>query len=148
MQKYFDMPPVWTVQFALIAYLLADFLPIVRFDGAVFTILAWLSSWTGFALILFSAMWFFREKTPIEPRQTPKYLLVRGPYKINRNPIYTGFVLILTGFCLWLGAISSLLCIPVLVWVITNRFVLGEEDSLRAVFGDAAEVYMAKTRRW
>jgi protein-S-isoprenylcysteine O-methyltransferase Ste14 len=148
MQKYFDLPPVWTVQFALIAYLLADFLPIATFSGAVFTLLAWLSSWAGFALILFSAMWFFREKTPIEPRHKPKSLLVRGPYKINRNPIYTGLVLILAGFCLWLGALSSLICVPALVWVLTKRFIEGEEAALLDAFGSEAEAYMAKTRRW
>lgn len=148
MHKHFDLPPVWTIQFGLIAYLLADFLPIVRFSGPVFTVLAVLCSWGGFALILFSAMWFLREKTPIEPGRRPKKLLVQGPYKFNRNPIYTGLLLILCGFCLWLGALSTLICVAGLFWVLTNRFVLQEEATLRKEFGAEAEEYMAKTRRW
>ena len=43
---------------------------------------------------------------------------------------------------------ASLLLVPLFVWVITQRFIIGEEAGLRAVFGADFDRYAAQTRRW
>jgi protein-S-isoprenylcysteine O-methyltransferase Ste14 len=67
---------------------------------------------------------------------------------VNRNPLYTGLALIQTAWALWLGTLSALLTVPAFLWVIHVRFVRAEEAGLRAAFGDEAEAYLARTRRW
>jgi protein-S-isoprenylcysteine O-methyltransferase Ste14 len=139
-----DLPPIWAVGAALASWLLATYLPVVAYPTGVgrFFILA------GLGLILWAAWWFRRKATPIEPRAEPRTLIVEGPYRINRNPIYTGLILMVGGYAIGLGAVSALLPALVLPVVIHRRFVLREEAALRAAFGPEAEAYFRATRRW
>lgn len=144
MRGFPDLPPVWFAGAAAGSWLLARFLPIWRFPegfGQVFILL-------GLVLIGWAVFWFRRKKTPIEPGHVPRALIIEGPYRINRNPIYTGLGLVLAGFAIGLGAVSALLPALVFPWIVTRRFVLSEEAALRAAFGAEAEVYLARTRRW
>jgi len=140
----FDLPPVWALGAAVASWLLALLVPLAGFpfgfDRGLIAI--------GVLLILWSAWWFWRKKTTIEPRHTPKALIVEGPYRINRNPIYTGLTLILAGWALSLGALSALIPALVFPFIITRRFVIPEEAALRDAFGDEAERYIAASRRW
>lgn len=139
-----DLPPVWALAMAFASWALARWLPVAPLAsgmGRLFTA-------AGLALILWAAVWFWRKRTPIEPHHVPRALIVEGPYRLNRNPIYTGLFLILFGWGLSLGALSALL--PALLYpvIVTRRFVLAEEETLRAIFGAEAERYLARTRRW
>lgn len=140
-----DLPPVWLAGHMAAAWGLANIVPLWRFDAgpAGRLVIA-----LGLALVLWSAWWFWRKRTPIEPRHTPRALIVEGPYRLNRNPIYTGLVIILAGWALGLGALSALLTVPILPWVLTRRFIAPEEAALHAAFGREAERYLARTRRW
>lgn len=146
MKKYIDIPPIWFVLCAFAAWFLARIWPVYQVD---------LNRWfigvvvgTGVYLIVWSALWFWRKKTPIEPRHTPNSLLVEGPFKVNRNPIYTGFTIILLGIVLWIGAFTALFPVLAFPFIITSRFIKGEESQIREQFGDEAEVYFSRTRRW
>lgn len=139
-----DLPPVWALAAAAASWALARWLPLVALPsgmGRVFIV-------AGLGLIVWAAIWFRRKRTPIEPHHVPRALIVEGPYRINRNPIYTGLTLILIGWALALGALSAL--VPALAFpvIITARFVRGEEAVLRTAFGAEAERYIAATRRW
>lgn len=144
--KKLDLPPVWAAVFAVLAWVLAGLMPLMGLRSAPITAL--LCVIAGLVLIGWSASWFMRRATPIEPRKTPKALLVKGPYRINRNPIYTGLALILAAWALWLGALSSLLMVAAFMAVIQMRFVRAEEAGLRRAFGPEAEAYLTRTRRW
>lgn len=139
-----DLPPIWGIGAAAVAAGLARWLP-----------LAPLPSWpgwplvvAGFGLIGWSAWWFRARRTTIEPHREPTNLIVEGPFRINRNPIYTGMVLVLAGWAFLLGAASALLPAAGFAVLIDRRFVPGEEAALRRRFGPAAERYFAATRRW
>lgn len=144
--KKLDLPPVWAALFAALAWVLPRIEPLLTFGPRPFT--ATLCLVAGIVLIAWSISWFVRGATPMEPGKTPKTLLVKGPYRVNRNPVYTGLALILTAWALWLGALSALLTVPAFMAVIHIRFVRAEEDGLRRAFGREAEAYMARTRRW
>ncbi|MEO0912537.1 MAG: methyltransferase [Pseudomonadota bacterium] len=145
MKGFPDLPPFWALGMAITAWLLARFLPLWRFDlavpGQVFF-------WAGLGIIFWSAYWFWAKKTPIEPNHRPRALIVEGPYRLNRNPIYTGLVGVVLGYALGLGALSALLPVAFLPFILTARFIRREEAELRAAFGAEAERYMAATRRW
>ncbi|KIT17135.1 methyltransferase family protein [Jannaschia aquimarina] len=140
-----DLPPVWALGLYLAQQACAAWVPLVRYEAGPAGIVM---AAAGLALILWSAVWFWRKRTPIEPHHTPRALIVEGPYRLNRNPIYTGLALVLVGTGLNAGALSSLLLSALFPPLITRRFVLKEEAALRAAFGAAADTYIANSRRW
>ena len=144
MDRFPDLPPVWALGAALAAWALARLLPIASLPEAPGGLLIG----AGLLLIVWSAWWFRRKRTPIEPNRVPRALIVEGPYRLNRNPIYTGMVLIVLGWAILLGAASALLPAVALPVVLDRRFVRGEETALRRAFGAEAEAYLRATRRW
>lgn len=71
-------------------------------------------------------------------------LATGGPYAYVRHPQYVGFVAVLFGFLVQWPTILTLLMFPVLVWMYT-RLARIEEREVRARFGEAYEVYAART---
>lgn len=141
-----DLPPVWLGLHALFAAAVDAAAPLWSFGP--FPVAGGLLLAVGFALIGWSAVYFALQKTPIEPRNAPKSLITGGPFQINRNPIYTGMWLMLTGTGLLLGSVGALLPALVFPVVITRRFILGEETLLRQAFGAEAEAWIERSRRW
>ena len=146
MKNIIDIPPIWFFLCAFAAWFLAKVWPVYQVDVSNWAVGVLVGA--GVYLIIWSALWFWRKKTPIEPRHTPKTLVVEGPYKINRNPIYTGFTVILLGIALWVGALTALFPVLAFPFIINSRFVKGEESRIREEFGDEAEEYFSRTRRW
>jgi protein-S-isoprenylcysteine O-methyltransferase Ste14 len=143
-----DLPPIWAAGILAVQALLAWLLPVWRFGpwaGPVGLVLVL----AGVALGGWAGWWFRRRGTTIEPRERPTALIVEGPFRINRNPIYTAGLLCLLGAGLLMGALSAVVVAAfVFPFVITRRFILDEEAALRAAFGKRAERYIARTRRW
>jgi protein-S-isoprenylcysteine O-methyltransferase Ste14 len=139
-----DLPPIWGLGAAALAAGLARWLPVAPLPRAP----GWLLVAAGLGLIGWSAWWFRAKRTTIEPHREPSALIVEGPYRLNRNPIYTGMTLILMGWAFLLGAASALVPALAFPWLIDRRFVRGEEAALRRRFGAEAERYLAATRRW
>ncbi len=82
------------------------------------------------------------------PFDPPRRLVVRGPYRFVRNPMYVGAALALAGAALFYQSLP-LLGYTVLFLVITHAFVmLYEEPTLRRTFGDDYEAYRANVGRW
>ena len=140
-----DLPPIWAAGVWLAQQAAARWVPVARFDaGWVGPALVAL----GLGMIVWSAVWFWRKRTPIEPHHAPTALIVEGPYRPNRNPIYTGLAAILLGTGLNVGALASVALAALFPLIVTRRFVRPEEDGLRAAFGAEADAYIARTRRW
>jgi protein-S-isoprenylcysteine O-methyltransferase Ste14 len=139
-----DLPPVWAAGAVAAQAGLAAILPGPEGLAAV----GWVPLSAGLGLIGWSLWWFRAKRTSVEPRDVPTALIVEGPFRINRNPIYTGMALALAGVGLLLGSLlAALLALPFL-WIVTRRFVIGEEAALRDAFGPEAHRYFAATRRW
>jgi protein-S-isoprenylcysteine O-methyltransferase Ste14 len=90
----------------------------------------------------------YRAKTTIIPRHDASQLVTGGVFSLSRNPIYLGDALVLAGFALYWGAWPSLVLVPVFMWLISWRFIEGEEAKLRHAFGQAFHAYEKETRRW
>ena len=120
----------------------------MRLDAAWADAIGWALIVAGLALAVWAALWFRRKRTSIEPRDRPTALIVEGPFRIDRNPIYAGVALMLFGAGVVLGALSSVLLALAFPWIVTRRFILDEEAALREAFGAEAEAYIARTRRW
>jgi protein-S-isoprenylcysteine O-methyltransferase Ste14 len=82
---------------------------------------------------------------PIDP---PKELVVGGLYKIVRNPMYIGILLILLGHIFWFQSIWLVLY-AVCVFIAFHLFVVFyEEPTLRKKFGDSYKRFSQRVPRW
>jgi len=101
---------------------------------------AWLSTGIAMVGILISILGvteFRGAGTTVDPRvpEQSDSLVTSGVYRHSRNPMYTGFLLALAGWGMFLGSLPSLLFIPAFV-VYMNRFqIIPEERFMRANFG-------------
>jgi protein-S-isoprenylcysteine O-methyltransferase Ste14 len=99
------------------------------------------------ALWCISTFVFVGRGTPA-PFDPPRNLVVVGPYRWVRNPMYVGAALALAGAALFYESWALLgYCAAFLL--ITHLFVVAyEEPVLRSTFGDAYVRYCEGVRRW
>ena len=82
------------------------------------------------------------------PFDPPRRLVIMGPYRFVRNPMYIGAGLTLVSAALFFESIQ-LLGFVGLFFLIAHLFVmLYEEPTLRRTFGQEYEAYCRHTRRW
>lgn len=82
------------------------------------------------------------------PFDPPRRLVVRGPYRLVRNPMYVGAGLALIGAALFYESIP-LFAFAGLFFLATHLFVIWyEEPTLRRKFGDEYDAYARRVRRW
>lgn len=143
------IPPFWTAVFLAIAWgvsLTADWrkwvdLRIVGFGIALVIM--------GVALALWAFGLFRREDTELQPTsETNRKLVVSGPYRLTRNPMYLGLVLVSLGIAFWVGSLPFF-AVPILVFVTTNFVHIPfEEAKMRRQFGTQYDEYTRSVRRW
>ena len=141
------LPPVYFLAAILAMAALHFLFPIVRvfpsalFSGAVLILL-------GIAVILWAAWLFDKAGTAIKPFEESSKLVLAGPYRWSRNPMYLGMVIILLGIGLALGTLSPFAILPLFIWLIRNQFIAHEEAMLDKSFGAAYAEYKKCIRRW
>ncbi len=101
-------------------------------------------------LLYFSCIWFFGAVGRGTPGlwDSPRQVVMVGPYRWVRNPIYIGALLIVSGEA-WLFLSVDLLLYAAALAVAFHLLVIGyEEPRLRARFGEAYETYRCTVPRW
>ncbi len=82
------------------------------------------------------------------PFDPPRRLVIRGPYRFVRNPMYIGAGLALASAALFYESLP-LLGYAAVFFLATHVFVLlYEEPTLRRTFGQEYEAYCRQVRRW
>lgn len=142
-------PPVYALSIALLMWLLSQYAPGVQLGVA--------GNKAGLAIIiiagtfdLWSLFLFFKKKTtvnPLSPKNTTD-LVITGLYRISRNPMYVGMLLMLLGYAVWLGSLTSFLVVPLFYFLITKMQIKPEEVILEKNFGQEYLNYKNSVRRW
>src|SRR5438093_3583305 len=102
---------------------------------------------TAIALWCVFTFVFIGKGTPA-PFDPPRRLVIRGPYRFVRNPMYIGAGMTLAGAALYYESLSILIYTCVF-FLITHLFVvLYEEPTLRRTLGGEYEMYYRRVRRW
>ncbi|MDP6666255.1 MAG: isoprenylcysteine carboxylmethyltransferase family protein [Dehalococcoidia bacterium] len=83
-----------------------------------------------------------------EPHLATETLVMNGPFKRTRNPIYSGFLLIGAGIAITLNAMAMLVAVFFGVAALTALVIRREEAYLERKFGEAYIKYANKTGRW
>jgi protein-S-isoprenylcysteine O-methyltransferase Ste14 len=89
-----------------------------------------------------------RAGTNVDPRQPSTAIVVDGPYRFTRNPLYIGTTLIYLGVALLVDAAAPLLLLPLLLVLIDRGVIVPEERYLEAKFGEPYRAYRKEVRRW
>ena len=110
--------------------------------------------WTLLALGLLVAaagvVSFRRARTTVNPMKpdTASALVTGGVYRITRNPMYLGDVLILAAVAVFFSNPLGIAGILLFVFWMNALQIPAEERALRARFGEAFEAYCSRVRRW
>ena len=142
------MPPSWML-IAIIAMLILNFtFPVAWIVPTIWNLIGIVFLVSGITLNLIADNSFKQAETTVKPYQESSCLVTSGAYKISRNPMYLGMVLILTGIALLLRSLSPFLMIIPFAVLIDQIYIRAEERMLAETFGAKWRAYKAKTRRW
>jgi protein-S-isoprenylcysteine O-methyltransferase Ste14 len=142
-------PPIWALAYVVIAYGLSRLPgedPIPYLPGIPFAVVLIVA---GVALSVSAAALFRREGTELNPASaTNKKLVMSGPFRFTRNPMYLGLVLVALGIAFWVGAWPMFLA-PIATFATANwAHIPFEEAKMRRQFSSDFESYAQKARRW
>ena len=145
------IPPLAVVALAGgLGWLTARSAPALHFDFSARAELAATFALLGVTCSVLGVVEFRRARTtvnPLTPDATTS-LVVSGVYRLTRNPMYLGFLLLLLAEIVWLANPVALLVAPAFVLYL-NRFQIGpEEVALESRFGAEFRTYAARVRRW
>ena len=102
----------------------------------------------GFGIML-RAWWLFRtQETAICPTATTTVLITRDVYRLTRNPMYLGILLMLLGAALATGSLPCYLAALAFFLIIDFVFCPYEESRLATSFGGTYASYRRSVRRW
>jgi protein-S-isoprenylcysteine O-methyltransferase Ste14 len=103
----------------------------------------------GSAILLWTVREFYvAGRGTLAPWEPPRRLVVSGPYRASRNPMYVGVALILCGWALlyesrWLALYATGIAVAFHL-----RVVLHEEPYLARTHREAWTRYVARVPRW
>ena len=97
---------------------------------------------------LWSASMFVRSRTTVLPDRPATKLIIAGPFKITRNPLYVSLLLLYFAIALWLNSIWPFLFAVPLVVVLRHYVIRREEKYLERKFGADYVDYKNHVRRW
>lgn len=139
-------PLIFAVGFAA-GWLLDRWAP-VPFDHLWWKVLGWFLVAGGAWLIAWSVLALRRAGTTVRPDRASSALVVVGPFRFSRNPLYLSFVLVYAGAALLTGTLWALVALPLVVWTVVHTAITSEERYLAARFGGTYEDYRRRVRRW
>jgi protein-S-isoprenylcysteine O-methyltransferase Ste14 len=115
-------------------------------------LISWLAIplWLIGSLVILACFWSFTftgRGTPV-PIDPPKELVITGPYRYVRNPIYVGVLLIFLGHFLWFGYWTLLIYAASALTGVHFFVISYEEPTLKRKFGATYEEYLRQVPRW
>jgi protein-S-isoprenylcysteine O-methyltransferase Ste14 len=103
---------------------------------------------TSLAVGIWGSTTMRRAGTNVRPDRPVTALVISGPFRFSRNPLYLSLTVLYLGITLLCDALWPFATLVPLLAVVHWRIVLREERFLEARFGDAYRAYKARVRRW
>ncbi|HEY6257032.1 MAG TPA: isoprenylcysteine carboxylmethyltransferase family protein [Xanthobacteraceae bacterium] len=102
----------------------------------------------GLALAGWAIITFRAAGTHVETYKPTSTIVVNGPYRFTRNPIYTGMFVGLIGLAMAFNNLWMLAAVVPFYCVIRYGVIAREEAYLEGKFGDEYRAYKTRVRRW
>jgi len=145
------MPPMLLATLLVPAmWCLSRYVPRLEIPGAVRTAAALLICVAGGTFITLGVLAFRRFRTTVDPTRPGRTtsFVSSGVYRVSRNPMYLGALMLLVAWAVFLAAPWALSG-PAFFYLYMNRFQIEpEERILASLFGEEYSSYMARVRRW
>jgi len=142
------LPPKYLNLFLVLPIGLHLVLPIRRILYTPYTYLGLAVIFFGVALNLWSVSWLKRQRATIDFLQAPNQLVLDGPFRISRNPIYLSGVATSFGLAILLGSLITFVFPPALWVTLSGLYIPAEEELLEKTFGERYLEYKRRVRRW
>lgn len=143
-------PPAVALVIAGLMWIIFLFTPALEVPILVRAVTAASIALVGAGISLAGVISFRRAKTtlnPMKPSRTSS-LVNSGIYRLTRNPMYLGLLLVLIAWAVFLSGVWPLLG-PVIFVFYINRFqITPEERVLSAMFGADYSAYKSSVSRW
>jgi len=141
-------PPTYFLILLFLSILFHFVFPIKKIIPSPYNHLGWVFIIIGITLNIWADNLFKKHKTTVEPGKKSQKLVLEGPFKISRNPMYLGMVLILIGTSVILRSLITFLFPIVFIIIIETIFIPIEEKDMEKVFRKEYQNYKNKIRRW
>ncbi|MBB4954638.1 protein-S-isoprenylcysteine O-methyltransferase Ste14 [Agrobacterium vitis] len=147
----YPWPPLLYIGACVTALLLDDYVvnaPLIDPKGTIALIAGAMIATGAIAINVWAiqtCMWHY---TSLNPNQYPRQLIMDGPYRYSRNPIYLGYTLLMVAGGLILGNGWLMIAAPIAAILTTLIAIRYEELQLLVRFGVDFERYCQRTRRW
>jgi protein-S-isoprenylcysteine O-methyltransferase Ste14 len=104
----------------------------------------------GVACSVLGVASFRQARTTVNPLRpgAASTLVASGIYKVTRNPMYLGFLLLLVSEVAWLANAAAVIVVPVFVLYLNRFQIVPEERALLQRFGGEYSNYTARVPRW
>jgi protein-S-isoprenylcysteine O-methyltransferase Ste14 len=94
-------------------------------------------------------MWVMKHAgTHIDPYKPTMALVVDGPFRFTRNPLYLSLTLLYSGTAFLLNLLWAILLLPIALVIMQFGVICREERYLEKKFGQEYLRYKARVRRW
>ena len=140
-------PPMLVISFAIAAILLHTVKPLA-FSVPGAPILGVVIMACAIGIDLWALKTLHDGKTTVLPNRGSTHLVIRGPFKYSRNPIYLANLMLLFGAGIFSGNGWFLIAVPLNALATQVLAIKREENHLLAQFGYQYEMYCRKVRRW
>jgi len=142
-------PPIWALVYAAVAGAASAAFPWRNVVDLKVVPLGAILLVVGFGLSLWAALLFRSAGTEINPvSETNRVLVIRGPFRFSRNPMYLGLVVFTLGLAFAIGSLP-MFAVPLLVFAtVALVHIPFEEAKMRRQFGTAFDHYTVKVGRW
>jgi len=141
-------PPLLYALAVIGGYLLNRRSPLPVGDGVFIKALAWALTFASLALAVSSIGNFRRSRTSIVPVRPATALVIAGPYRFTRNPMYVGMAVLTVALALFLDTWWVIVLLAPVLLVVRLFVIAPEERYLRRRFGADYVAYMRRVRRW
>ncbi|MDQ6799265.1 MAG: isoprenylcysteine carboxylmethyltransferase family protein [Acidobacteriota bacterium] len=143
-------PPLLTLLCIAAGFVAAHFKPLPIFAGfASARVAASIAIFLLAALVIFLALvQLITHKEEPSPYKPTHAIVGSGIYRVTRNPIYVGFLLVALGTAVAANSVWLLLAFVVLFVLLDFGVVRAEERYLAGKFGGEYEAYRGRVRRW
>ena len=141
-------PPIIALFVALAVNLIIYIIPQARVVGLRSLTLAIVFFVVSMALAGWAVLTFWNKHTTIDPSAKPNTLVVSGPYRLSRNPMYLGLLLLLLSYTFWQG-IAVFFLAPLTFFLIMDKYVIPQEEkTVKQTIGGEYDLYRRSVRRW
>ena len=89
-----------------------------------------------------------RAGTNVNPTEPTTVLVMEGPFKFTRNPLYLSLTLFYSGVATLVNALWAMLLLPAVLFVVNRGVIEREERYLERKFGEQYLQYRERVRRW